>query len=175
MIKYAYFRRIPPELRRQHPGKDIIFRMQRHNSDYKYILYPFSGVGQRLGYIMPPLITDKDTATSATSSDGTFKCKIPHKTCDRQCLSKNFQLSMTTVGLFGHKRMFPSRSNSDDIVFIAMDLLKLAQDAVELKENEPSTRLQIRFPDGGRVVGIFNLTHTVQSVRNFIIRLVSLD
>ena len=37
-----------------------------------------------------------------------------------------------------------------------------------MDENAPSTSIQLRLRDGSRIVGKFNLTHSVSDIRNFI-------
>lgn len=49
------------------------------------------------------------------------------------------------------------------------DSLAKAQAEVQLDPNTPKTKLQIRLQDGTRLVGEFNSTHTVASIRNFIV------
>uniref|UniRef100_A0A914WP68 NSFL1 cofactor p47 n=1 Tax=Plectus sambesii TaxID=2011161 RepID=A0A914WP68_9BILA len=44
-----------------------------------------------------------------------------------------------------------------------------AQSAVELKDGEPVTQLQIRLQSGQRLVGKFNHSHTIADVRSFIV------
>jgi len=51
----------------------------------------------------------------------------------------------------------------------AIKLLEQAQEAVNLKKDQPSGRIQIRPPTGDRMIGIFNEAHTVEDVRTFIV------
>ncbi len=37
-----------------------------------------------------------------------------------------------------------------------------------MKESEPTTSLQLRLPDGSRMVARFNHTHTLRDVRRFV-------
>lgn len=48
-------------------------------------------------------------------------------------------------------------------------LLKDAQEAVGLRADEPSGRIQIRIGSSPPIVGQFNHAHTVQDIRNFIV------
>lgn len=49
------------------------------------------------------------------------------------------------------------------------DLVAKAQSEVVLEEGAPVTQIQARLPSGARVVGRFNYSHTVQTLRNFIV------
>ncbi|VDM94903.1 unnamed protein product [Thelazia callipaeda] len=44
-----------------------------------------------------------------------------------------------------------------------------AQEAIKLSDEEPITRVNIRLPRGGRIIGKFNHSHTVRDIRNFLI------
>lgn len=52
---------------------------------------------------------------------------------------------------------------------ILQDAVKQAQESVNLKEGEPVTQLQLRFPDGQRIIGRFNHSHLVEEVRSFVV------
>uniref|UniRef100_A0A0N5AR52 SEP domain-containing protein n=1 Tax=Syphacia muris TaxID=451379 RepID=A0A0N5AR52_9BILA len=47
--------------------------------------------------------------------------------------------------------------------------IEKAQAAVLLRHNEPTTQLQLRLPDGQRIVGRFNHSHTLEDVRSFVV------
>merc|ERR1712168_763431 len=48
------------------------------------------------------------------------------------------------------------------------DAEKNAQTGLGLNENEPTTSVQIRLPDGKRLVAKVNHTHTVGDLRNYV-------
>lgn len=45
-----------------------------------------------------------------------------------------------------------------------------AQQSLSVDDSQPTTMLQIRLADGSRLTGRFNHTHTVNSVRDYIVR-----
>ncbi|CAD5219098.1 unnamed protein product [Bursaphelenchus okinawaensis] len=51
----------------------------------------------------------------------------------------------------------------------AKKLFEEAQSNVGLKEGEPTGRIQIRQPNGERLIGTFNPSHVVEDVRSFIV------
>ncbi|ETN86844.1 SEP domain protein, partial [Necator americanus] len=58
----------------------------------------------------------------------------------------------------------PSSSSPTD-----HDNVAKAQDSVNLDVNSPVTQVQIRLPDGQRVSGKFNQSHTVSAIRHFLV------
>uniref|UniRef100_F1L652 NSFL1 cofactor p47 n=1 Tax=Ascaris suum TaxID=6253 RepID=F1L652_ASCSU len=123
--------RIPMELVRLYPGRTIDLRMERKSEPYKAPKpKPFSGHGQRLGDIVPPVLG---------------------------------------AGVVGQKANVNDPHSAKDTGTSAVDTVKHAQEAVNLRDGEPTTQLQIRLPDGRRIVGRFNHSHTVEDVRTFIV------
>ncbi|KHN75542.1 NSFL1 cofactor p47 [Toxocara canis] len=111
--------RIPMELVRLYPSRTIDLRMERKSEAYKAPKpKPFSGHGQRLGDIVPPVLG---------------------------------------AGVVGQKTS------------TAVDAVKQAQDAITLRDGEPTTQVQIRLPNGRRIIGRFSHSHTVEEVRSFIV------
>ncbi|VDK80050.1 unnamed protein product [Litomosoides sigmodontis] len=49
------------------------------------------------------------------------------------------------------------------------DSLKKAQEAVKLVDGEPTAHVQIRLPNGERIIGQFNHNHTIGDIRNFLV------
>lgn len=121
---------IPVELVRQYPGRVIDLRMERKTEPYQEPkLKPFSGHGQRLGDIVPPIVGAGTLGQKLDSSET------------------------------GHSS--ESASETDPIA--------TAQQSITLRDGEPTTQVQIRLPNGQRIIGRFNHTHTVEEVRSFIV------
>jgi UBX domain-containing protein 1 len=69
------FSRIPAELVRAYPGREIDLQMEDHRTEeYKAPpMKPFSGAGQRLGAVVPALSNEQVmTSSSSASAPGTF-------------------------------------------------------------------------------------------------------
>uniref|UniRef100_A0A8R1XUP9 NADH dehydrogenase [ubiquinone] 1 alpha subcomplex subunit 12 n=1 Tax=Onchocerca volvulus TaxID=6282 RepID=A0A8R1XUP9_ONCVO len=75
---------IPNEIMRQYPGKTIDIRMERRYQPYVVKSKPFSGQGQRLGEIVPTVISagnlEQNTSNGANPANGGF--------VDSQCVKK---------------------------------------------------------------------------------------
>ncbi|VDK42475.1 unnamed protein product [Anisakis simplex] len=121
---------IPVELVRQYPGRVIDLRMERKTEPYQEPkLKPFSGHGQRLGDIVPPIVG---------------------------------------AGTLGQKLDSSETGHSSESVS-ETDPITTAQQSITLRDGEPTTQVQIRLPNGQRIIGRFNHTHTVEEVRSFIV------
>lgn len=48
------------------------------------------------------------------------------------------------------------------------DFVKKAQEEIKLREGEPVTQIQVRLPNGQRIIARFNPSHTVEDLRSFI-------
>uniref|UniRef100_A0A158PBB1 UBX domain-containing protein n=1 Tax=Angiostrongylus cantonensis TaxID=6313 RepID=A0A158PBB1_ANGCA len=62
----------------------------------------------------------------------------------------------------------PSVASSSNSAQDSVDNLKKAQDEVNLDKSLPITQVQIRLPNGQRIAGTFNHSHTVDAVRTFV-------
>lgn len=63
----------------------------------------------------------------------------------------------------------PSQSSTNTTTQISGNDVEKAQEGVQLCESEPTTQIQLRLPDGRRIIGRFNHTHTLQDVRSFVV------
>lgn len=114
---------IPNELQIHHRGREVDLHMERRATPYvPPKAKPFSSAGQRLGAIVPEVVTIDDAPqTTQVSPDEAKK------------------------------------------------LLETAQSNVGVDASKPKGQIQIRQPNGERLIGEFNESHTVEDVRTFIV------
>ncbi|CAD5226631.1 unnamed protein product [Bursaphelenchus xylophilus] len=79
--------------------------------------------------------------------------------------STGVRLGAVVPAIVGEQPVITTEKNPDE----SKKLLEEAQNNVGLKEGEPTGRIQVRQPNGERLIGTFNPSHTVEDVRSFIV------